>query len=77
MCALRVHIKPFIFGNIFSKIEKAVIIFSIPEKIFLKIENLIYALKAHINKIHKRIMRNVVSLDYNFYDKCSCQAHNC
>ena len=36
MCALRAHIKLSIFGNIFSGIEKIVIIFSILEKIFSK-----------------------------------------
>ena len=36
MYALRVYIKFSIFKNIFSKIEKAVIIFSILEKIFSK-----------------------------------------
>ena len=39
MCALRVYIKPSIFGNIFLKIEKIVNIFSIPKKIFPKIIN--------------------------------------
>ena len=36
MCALRVHIKLSIFENIFSRIEKAVNTFSIPEKFFSK-----------------------------------------
>ena len=36
MCALRAHIKPSIFGNIFSKIEKVVNIFSIFEEFFSK-----------------------------------------
>ena len=36
MCALRVHIKPSIFGNIFLKIEKAVNTFSIPNNFFSK-----------------------------------------
>ena len=39
MCALRAHIKFSFFGNIFLKIEKAVITFSILEKIFSKNEN--------------------------------------
>ena len=39
MCALRVYIKPSIFGNIFSEIEKTINIFSIPKKIFPKIIN--------------------------------------
>ena len=52
MCALRAHIKPFIFGNIFSIIEKIVekVVFSI--KMFPKINDLMCALKAHISKIH-------------------------
>ena len=36
MCALRAHIKLYIFRNIFSGTEKAVITFSILEKIFSK-----------------------------------------
>ena len=52
MCALRAHIKFSICGNIFSKIEKAVITFSIPEKIFPQIESLMCALRAHINRTH-------------------------
>ena len=51
MCAFRAHIKFFVFGNIFSEIEKAVITFSILEKMFPKTENLMYALRAHISKI--------------------------
>ena len=39
MCVLRAHIKLSIFRNIFSGIEKAVITFSILEKIFSKNEN--------------------------------------
>ena len=39
-CALRAHVKLSVFGNIFSEIEKAVITFSILEKIFLKTERL-------------------------------------
>ena len=52
MCALRAHIKPFIFGNIFSIIEKIIekVVFSI--KMFPKINDLICAFKAHISKIH-------------------------
>ena len=34
MCALRAHIKLSIFRNIFSRIEKVVITFSILEKFF-------------------------------------------
>ena len=37
MCALKVHIKSFIFENIFSEIEKTVNTFLIPKKIFQKI----------------------------------------
>ena len=36
MCAFRTHIKLSILGNIFSGIEKAVIIFSIFEKFFFQ-----------------------------------------
>ena len=39
MCVLRAHIKFSIFRNIFSGIEKIVIIFLILEKNFLKNEN--------------------------------------
>ena len=52
MCALRAHIKFSIFRNIFSRIEKVVITFSIPKKIFQKWK-LMCALRAHISKIHK------------------------
>ena len=51
MCALRAHIKLFVFGNIFSGIEKAVITFSILEKMFPKTESLICALRTHISKV--------------------------
>ena len=52
MCALRAHIKLSICGNIFSRIEKVITTFSIPEKIFTQIEILMCALRAHISKIH-------------------------
>ena len=51
MCALRAHIKLSVFENIFSRIEKVMTAFSIPEKMFLKTENLMCALRAHISKI--------------------------
>ena len=38
MCAFKAHIKFFIFRNIFSKIEKVVITFSIIEKFFSKMK---------------------------------------
>ena len=41
MYALRAHVKPSIFGNIFSKIEKTVNTFSISKKMFLKMDDLI------------------------------------
>ena len=44
-------VKPSIFGNIFSKIEKAVNTFSILKKIFSKNDLLLCALRAHISKI--------------------------
>ena len=53
MCVLRTHIKFSVFGNIFSRIEKVMTAFSILKKIFLKTENLMCALRAHISKIHK------------------------
>ena len=39
MCALKAYIKLFIFRNIFSRIEKVVITFSILEKFFFENEN--------------------------------------
>ena len=45
------HIKLYIFGNIFSKIEKTINTFSIPKKMFLKIDDLMCVLRAHISKI--------------------------
>ena len=50
MCALRAHIKLSVFGNIFSRIEKVMTAFSISEKIFPKTENLMCALRAHVNR---------------------------
>ena len=47
MYALKAHIKFSIFRNIFSRIEKVVITFSIPKKIFQKWK-LMCALRAHI-----------------------------
>ena len=58
MCALRVHIKPSNFGNIFSEIEKAVNTFSILKKIFPNIGGLMYALRAHINRTQYYIHNN-------------------
>ena len=55
MCDLRAHIKLSISGNIFSGIEKTVVIFSILEKFFFQKWKLICALRAHISKIHKNI----------------------
>ena len=55
MCALRAHIKLFIFENIFLEIEKAVNAFSILKNIFSKNENycvpLGHILTKSINKI--------------------------
>ena len=38
----------------FSRIEKVLIAFSISEKIIPKIDSLMYALRAHINRTHNR-----------------------
>ena len=62
MCALRAHIKQFIFGNIFLKIEKAVNIFSIFEKIFPKMDGLMCALKTYIDKIISKMIYYCVLL---------------
>lgn len=43
MCVLRVHIKPSIYGKIFSKNEKTANIFSIPEKFLSKNKYLLCA----------------------------------
>jgi len=51
MCALRAHIKFFIFENIFSGIEKTVITFLILEIFFFQKWKLMCALRAHISKI--------------------------
>jgi len=53
MCALMTYIKLSIYRNIFLEIEKIVITFSIPKKIFSQIKNLIYTLKIHVNPTHK------------------------
>ena len=50
MCALRPHIKPFIFGIIFSRIEKTVSTFSIFEKIFPKVINYCVSLRHTLGK---------------------------
>ena len=54
MCALRAYIKLSNFENIFSKIKKVVNTFSISEKIFLNIGDLIYVLRTYISKIQKK-----------------------
>ena len=41
--------KLIIFGNIFSGIEKVLTAFSISEKMFLKMDGLMCALRAYIN----------------------------
>ena len=50
MCALKAHIKPSNFGNIFSRIEKIINTFLILEKIFSNIGDLMYAFRAYINR---------------------------
>ena len=52
MCAVRAYIKSPIFGNIFSGIEKVLTTFSILEKMFPKLDDLMCALRTHISKIH-------------------------
>ena len=42
------HIKSPIFGNIFLRIENVLTAFSIPEKMFPKLDGLMCALRAHI-----------------------------
>ena len=69
MCALRAHIKLSVFENIFSGIEKAVITFSILEKMFLKTESLMCALRAHISKIHKLSRKRVAIVDVSCCNK--------
>ena len=53
---LRVACDNYFYGGFikkkFSRIEKVMIAFSIPEKMFLKIESLMYALRAHVNQSH-------------------------
>ena len=51
MCALRAHINLSVFGNIFSKIEKVMTAFSIPEKMFPKISKILLIF-ANIIKFH-------------------------
>ena len=58
-----------IFGNIFPRIEKIVNPFSIFEKIFLKIDNLICGLRVHVGKIQKNISFNYVFLYYETFSK--------
>ena len=65
MCALRAHIKPPIFGNILSGIEKVLTAFSIPEKMFLNIDSLMCALRAHISKILYYIQTFPYKVDFS------------
>ena len=65
MSALRAYIKPSIFQNIFSKIEKIVNIFSIFKKFFSKINGLMYVL------IHNKILETpIVHRILHFVDLC-------
>ena len=50
MGALRALIKLSNFRNILSGIEKVLTVFSIPDKMFLKFDNLMCALRAHSNQ---------------------------
>ena len=61
MCALRAHIKLSIFRNIFSRIEKATITFSILKNKNLKIKINVY---AHVNKILQKFYKNLI-LNYS------------
>ena len=58
MCALRAHIKPSIFRNIFLVIEKAINTFSILEKIFLNMINYSVPLGHTLIKTLKKILNN-------------------
>ena len=53
MCALRAHIKPPIFENIFLKIEKVLTVFSVTDKMFLKLDSLICALRTYMTLLTK------------------------
>jgi len=59
MCALRAHINFYFWEFFFSRIKKVMTVFSISEKMFPKVESLICALKAHINRIH-----SIISIHY-------------
>ena len=50
MCALRAHINFHFWKKNFSRIEKVMTTFSISEKMFPKLENLMCALRALINR---------------------------
>ena len=59
MCALRAHNNFHFWKKNFSKIEKTVNTFLIPKKIFPKMNSLMCALRAHINRTHKFIVSRV------------------
>ena len=55
MCVLRAHINFHFWKKNLSRIEKVMTTFSIFNKMFSKIENLICALRAYINRTQRII----------------------
>ena len=53
MCVLRAYNGIPFLEKVLLKIEKVLIVFSIPDKIFPKTDLLMYALRAHVNRTHK------------------------
>ena len=53
MCALRAHNGIPFLEKVLLKIEKVLIVFSIPDKIFPKTDLLMCALRAHVNRTHE------------------------
>ena len=61
MCVLRAHNNFHFWKIFFSIIEKVLTTFSILEKMFLKVDSLmcaLRALRAHINRTHIKIIKN-------------------
>ena len=57
----------FIFRKKYSKIKKVLTVFSILNKIFLKIDGLMYALRVHINQTQKLFIYYNLTNKKSFY----------
>ena len=70
MCALRAHNSIPFLEKILSRIEKVLTSFSIPDKIFPKMNLLIYALRAYINRTQLyKVAFGDINITLFFYKK--------